>query len=132
MILILPGPIYVIYAYGYFMVFVCHYKYFSNVFFFSFFFLIEVELIYNVVFISGVQQSDSFLYIYTFFKFFSIVVYCKILNIVPCAIQQKLVIYLFLIFSLKRDFHCFITQTRIICSRDLYCFIPIKNLEMLL
>ena len=43
---------------------------------------IEVELIYSV---SGVQQSDS--NIYSFFRFFSITGYYKILNIVPCAIQ---------------------------------------------
>ena len=47
-----------------------------------FFFLIEVWLIYSVVLVSGVQKSDTF-----FFRFFSIIVYYKILNIVPCAIQ---------------------------------------------
>ena len=45
------------------------------------FFLIEVLLIYNV---SGVQQSDSVIYIYIFFF---IMVYYRILNIVPYAIQ---------------------------------------------
>ena len=48
----------------------------------GFFFLIEVWLIYSVVLVSGVQKSDIF-----FFTFFSIIVYYKILNIVPCAIQ---------------------------------------------
>ena len=33
---------------------------------FSFYFLIEVLLIYYVVLISSVQQSDSVIYIYTF------------------------------------------------------------------
>ena len=47
---------------------------------------------YNVVLISAVQQSDSVLYIYIyidifFFIFSSIMVYHRILNIVPCAIQ---------------------------------------------
>ena len=28
-------------------------------FFFSFFFLVEVELIYNIIYTSGVQHSDS-------------------------------------------------------------------------
>ena len=50
-----------------------------------------------------VQQSDSVLYILYiyicvyifFFRFFSIIGYYKILNIVPCAMQQDLVIYLF-------------------------------------
>ena len=46
------------------------------------------QLIYNVVLISGIQQSDSCIYIYIFFfRFFSIINYYKILNIVPCAIQ---------------------------------------------
>ena len=31
------------------------------------YFLIEVELIYNIVLVSGVQQSDSVFYIYIFF-----------------------------------------------------------------
>ena len=53
-------------------------------------YFIEVWLIYNVVLISAVQQSDSVIhiYIYTFFFiFFSMMVYHRILNIVPCAIQ---------------------------------------------
>ena len=64
--------------------------------------LIDVQLIYIVVLISAVQQSDSviyiciylcvyiytYIYIYTFFFiFFSIVVYHSILNIIPCAPQ---------------------------------------------
>ena len=62
-------------------------------FYFSLFF-IEVQLIYNVALITAVQQSDSgiythiYIYTHTLFKiFFSTVVYYKILNIVPCAIQ---------------------------------------------
>ena len=52
------------------------------------FYFIEVWLIYSVVLISAVQQSDSLTHIYTFFFiFFSTVVYHRILNIVPCAIQ---------------------------------------------
>ena len=49
-------------------------------------------LIYNVVLISAVQQSDSFLslslciYIYIF-HFFPIMVYHKILNVILCATQ---------------------------------------------
>ena len=50
-------------------------------------YFIEVQLIYNVVLISAVQQSDSVIHIYTFFFiFFSIMVYHRILNIVPCVI----------------------------------------------
>ena len=44
---------------------------------------------YNVV--SAIQQSDSVLYVYIhtskYFVMFSIIVYYRILNIVPCAIQ---------------------------------------------
>ena len=61
-----------------------------------FFFLIEINLIYNVVSVSGVQQSDSITHIYTyvyinvyiiFCRFLSLIGYYKILSIVPCAIQ---------------------------------------------
>ena len=37
-----------------------------NFFFFFFLFFIEVELIYKVVSVSGVQQSDSVIHKYTF------------------------------------------------------------------
>ena len=47
--------------------------------------------------VSGIQQSDSVAYIF-FFRFFSIIGYYKILNIVPCAIQWALVGYLFYLF----------------------------------
>ena len=54
----------------------------------GFFILIEVSLNYSVVLITAVQQTDSVIHIYTFiFIFFSIMVYYRILNIVPCAIQ---------------------------------------------
>ena len=49
---------------------------------------IEIQLIYNVVLVSGLQQSDSVICICTFFfRFFSIIGYYKILSRVPCAIQ---------------------------------------------
>jgi len=49
---------------------------------------IEVQLAYNAVLFSAVQQSDSGIHIYIFFfPFFSIMVYHWILNIVPCAPQ---------------------------------------------
>ena len=55
---------------------------------FKIIFLIEVLLIYNVVLISTEQQSDSVIHTHTFFFiFFSIMVYHKTLNIVPCAIR---------------------------------------------
>ena len=57
------------------------------------------QLIYNVVLISVVQQSDSVIYIdkcvcvymYSFFIFFSIMVHHRRLDIVPCVIRQDLV-----------------------------------------
>ena len=47
---------------------------------------------YRVVLVSGIQQSDSVIhiyifFIYSFFTFSSLIVYYKILSIVPCAIQ---------------------------------------------
>ena len=60
---------------------------------FIFFNLIEVQLIYNVMLISSVEQSDSVIHIYYiiiyffFFIFFSIMVYHRTLTIAPCAIQ---------------------------------------------
>ena len=48
---------------------------------------IEVQLIYNVVLVPGVQQSDSVIYTILFFIFFYMMIYYRILNIVPCAIQ---------------------------------------------
>ena len=65
----------------------------------SFFF--EVYLIYNVSVIQQsdsvtVQQSDLDIHMYFFFKLFSIISYYKILNIVPCSIQQVFVVCLFL------------------------------------
>ena len=65
--------------------------------FFKFFnlFFIEVQLNYNVPF-AAVQQSDSFIHTYTFFLiFFFIIVYHRVLDIGPCAVQQDLVVYLY-------------------------------------
>ena len=53
----------------------------------KFLLFVEVELIYNVVLVSGVQQNNSVLHIYCFI--FSIMVYYKILNIVPWAIYRR-------------------------------------------
>ena len=59
--------------------------------------LIEVQLIYSVVLISAVQESDSVMHIYIFsciyiciYIFFSIMVYQRILNVVAYAIQKTL------------------------------------------
>ena len=48
----------------------------------SFFFSIEVQLIYNVLFISGVQISDLVIHIYLFQIPF--IDYYETLNLVPC------------------------------------------------
>ena len=61
---------------------------FSSHHFFLFMYFIEVSLIYNVVLISAVQASDSVRHTSTFFfRFFSIIIYHRILNLVPCALQ---------------------------------------------
>ena len=50
-------------------------------------FFIKISLIYSVL-ISAVQKSDSVMHIYPFvFIFFSIMIYLRILSIVPCVIQ---------------------------------------------
>ena len=45
---------------------------FFNYLFKNILFFIKVQLIYNVVLITAVQQSDSVIYTYTFFFMFSI------------------------------------------------------------
>ena len=61
----------------------------SRVCLFFFLFFIEIQLIYNAVPISAVQQSDSVVYIYIFFLkiLFSIMVYPRRSAIVLHAIQ---------------------------------------------
>ena len=61
---------------------------FYLIFFFNY--IIEVQLIYNVVLISAVQQMIQVSIYYTFFF---TMVYHRILNIVPCTIKQDLVVY---------------------------------------
>lgn len=58
-------------------------------------FVIEVQLIYNIVSVSDGQQSDSIIHkcIFLFSIFFPIIIYYKMLNIGPWAIQQVLVVY---------------------------------------
>ena len=59
-------------------------------------FIIFLTLTYNVMLVSAVQQNDSVIHMCAlFFVFFSIMVYHKILNIVPCVIQPDLVVYPF-------------------------------------
>ena len=57
-----------------------------------FLFFIELWLTYNVVLITSVQESYSVICVCVcvyilFFILFSIMVYHRILNIVPCAVQ---------------------------------------------
>lgn len=50
-------------------------------------FLIQVQLIYNAVLVSGVQQSHSFLYLYTLYMQYMYISYYKILSRGPRAMQ---------------------------------------------
>ena len=52
----------------------------------NFLFLIEIQLIYNAVLVSGVLRSDLIIHIHILSYFFFIIGYYKILNIVTCAI----------------------------------------------
>ena len=70
--------------------------------FLVFLFLIEGQLIYNVVLISNVQQSDLVIYIYInthMYIVFQILFHYRLLqdiNIVPCAITRSLLfVYLY-------------------------------------
>ena len=61
----------------------------------------EIQWIYNIVYISGIQYSDTAIYAYLHvlcILFSSIIGHYKILIIFPCAIQQVLVGYLFYVF----------------------------------
>jgi len=53
---------------------------------------------YNIVLVSGVQQSDSIIHMYTYILFhliLPIIGYYKVLNIVPCTTRQVLAVCLF-------------------------------------
>ena len=60
-------------------------------------FFIGVVLIYNVVLVSGVQQSESVIHTSTLFQILFLYMYYRVLSRVPCAIQQVLISYLFYI-----------------------------------
>ena len=59
------------------------------------FFLIGIWLIYNIVLVSGIEQSQSVIHIYLSILFQILFYYrhYKMFNIVPYAIQQVLVVY---------------------------------------
>ena len=62
-------------------------------------FLVYIKVIqFMCVYIYTHAHPHTHTYIF-FFIFFSIVVYYRILNIVPCAIQKDLVVYLFYIYQ---------------------------------
>ena len=65
-------------------------KWRKSSFFFFVYLFVQVELTYNIVLISAVQRSDSVIHIYILFIFFSIMVYHKMLNMVPCAVGQDM------------------------------------------
>ena len=76
--------------------YICSHNFYSTLYFFKNYFT-EVQLIYNIVLTSDIQQSDSLIhmrvhthiYIHTYilFHIFSTIVYHRVLDIVCCAIQ---------------------------------------------
>ena len=74
----------------------CCFRKLEMAFFFSFifYFFIGVQLLYNVVLVSTVQQSASAICIHIF-PLFWISFPFKLLQNIPCAIQQALISHLF-------------------------------------
>ena len=69
--------------------------YYYTVKLFSFFFcFVGVQLTYNIVLVSGIQQSQSVMYI-NISILFSHICYYKLLSRFSCAIQQVLINHLF-------------------------------------
>ena len=58
---------------------------------------------YNIVFVSGVQHSNSvihvYVYIYFFFRFSSLIDYCTILSTVSCALNSRSLLVIYFIVS---------------------------------
>ena len=65
------------------------FSFFAFCLLFFFLIFIRVELIYNVVLVSAVQQSESVIHITisTLFRFFPHIGHYRVLSRVPCAIQ---------------------------------------------
>ena len=96
-------------------------KPFSPHILFLIYFKTEVQFIHSVMLISAVQQGDSVIHMYTlFFRFFSIMVYPRILNIAPCAIQQDLFLTLFIC----NDLHPLTSNSQSIQPHP--CFVILK------
>ena len=79
--------------------------------------------------VSGVQQSECYIcvcvYIYIFFCIlFSLRVYNMILNIVPCAIQQDLVVYLCYVYGSLGMCLCSVTQSCPTLCGPMDCSLP--------
>ena len=55
--------------------------------FFNFLFYIGVQLIYNVVLVSGIQQSNSVIHMYVSILFQILFPYRLLESIVPCVIH---------------------------------------------
>ena len=94
---------------------------------------IEVWLNYNVVLIAAVEQSDSVAHMYTFFLIFiSTMVYQRILNIIPCGIQEDLVFFMYSMYTslclLIPNFQSNSPHSNAIYSYRHYSFIPLTNL----
>ena len=70
---------------------------------------IEIQLLYNAVLISVVHKNYSVMRIYTYIFFFTMV-YHRILNIIPCAIQQDLV-YSFVYIGM-----CMLSHVQLFCN----------------
>ena len=75
--------------------------YFKHIFILLFFiilFFIDIQLVYNVVLVTGVQQeqSDSVTQISIFLRFFTLIGYCEILSYFPVAYSRSLLVICFI------------------------------------
>ena len=68
---------------------------YSNLYFL---FYVGIQLVYNVVLVSSVQQSESVICIFILFRLLSRIDYYIILSRIPCAVHQVLVDFLFYIY----------------------------------
>ena len=87
-----------------------------------FFFDFILQLIYNVVLVPGVQQSDSFIHINIsiLFQILFHIGYYRILSRGPCAIKEVLVDYLFYIYQ------CVFVNPKLLVYPSTPCF-PFGN-----
>ena len=58
-------------------------------------FLIEVELIYNIVLVSGVQHNDSVIHIYVYtYVLFLILFHCSVLQAIESVLYSKSLLFI--------------------------------------